>query len=248
MPTLASIADDICVAMSYTHDDALHSRVGVMYNVKLAIDKVQDQILTKAIKSRDMMSVNNMLTLFPAVEVTNHTADDTSDWDYHAFILPAEIYSLPNDGGIALIRYHRNGLPQNCPPQIARATFTETTLASLSALYASPQLAPAADQPYFVPVKELVLLYGVDPSIATLTVGLFATVPAFDSVDMDPNQEVTLPSEYLMAVKKLVMDMERWMFQIPQQQLKNDGRALEPNQVVRTEPLLSRNDPLQLEN
>lgn len=239
--TIASLTDDILIALGFSHDDALRSRIAVMRNVKMAVDKVQSQILGKAIKGGDTRSISDMLSVF-TVDVTNHEALDNGDWDYHSFVLPVELYSLQRDGAISFIRYNRIDLPPNCPPQIARVRFTGTTLAALSTIYDSTYQKPSPSQPYYARNKDRVYIYGVDPSITKLLIGLYASIPAFE--DIDPDEELTLPDEYYYAVKKMILDLERWVLQIPQQRLKNDGRDLEPEQTVRTERPVSLNDPL----
>lgn len=239
--TLAALTDDILIALDMTHDDALRSRISVMRNVKMAVDKVQSQVLGKAVKNGDTRSISDMLSVF-VVDVTAHEAPDNSDWDYLSFVLPVELYSLQRDGAVSFVRYNRVDLPPNCPPQIARVRFTGTTLAALSTVYDSTYQKPSPSQPYYARSKDKVYIYGVDASIKKLLIGLYAALPAFE--DINPDEELTLPDEYYYSVKKMILDLERWVLQVPQQRLKNDGRDLEPDQTVRTERPISLNDPL----
>lgn len=240
--TLAQLTDDIMVSLGYVHDDALRSRIAVMGNVKMAVDKVRDQILTKAIKKGDDRSVSDMLSTY-VVPVSYHENTTALDFDYRYFVLPVDLYSLPHDGGVAFIRYNRNTLPENCIPQLARVTFTGTTMASLSALYHSAYQSPGPSRPYYARDKDRVYVFGVDPAIKTVLVGLYAPLPDFETID--PDEPIKLPSESFSDVKRLVLEAERWVLQVPQQRLHNDGRDFEPNQAVRTEPVVSVNDPIR---
>lgn len=240
--TIFQIADDVANALGFVHDDRLINRVAIAYNVKIAVDKIRDQIIAKAYNS-DIRQVQDMLETF-VVDVENHVADTDIPWNCMFFELPVELYSLPYDGGLAWVRYHRNSLPRNCTPQIARTVFTHTTLGSLSALYNMTYEAPNNMRPYVARDRYRVYVFGVDPQITQLHVGLFASLPNFK--DLDPNEDISLPDEYLLAVKKLVLDSTRFSLQLPER-YKNDGRDIEPNQPIRTERQVSLNDPLNLE-
>ena len=240
--TIFQIADDVANALGFTTDDRLINRVAIAYNVKIAIDKIRDQIIQKAYSS-DIRQVQDMLETFE-VDVEDHVADSEIPWNCMFFDLPVELYSLPYDGGLAWVRYHRNSLPRHCTPQIARTSFNHYSLGELSNVYASEYERPNGARPGVARDKYRVYVFGVDPQITKLHVGLFAALPNF--TDLDPNEEVSLPSEYLLAVKKLVLDTTRFSLQLPER-YKNDGRDLEPGQPIRTERQVSLNDPLNLE-
>lgn len=241
--TLFNIADEIAVALGMIHDDSRMNRIALAYNVKIAIDKVRDQIITKSISlGGDQRQAADMLEVF-TVTPAWHPADATINWDYHFFDLPRALYSLPGDGGLNWVRYNRAGLPRNCPPTVASAVFTHTTLGALSGLYGSTYQSPKNTRPYVARDKDRVYLFGVDPQVRSLLVGLYCTLP--DLTEIDPNAEIDIPAEYLLTVKKMVIDACRFSLLVPER-LKNDGRDLEPNQQIRTERLSSINDPANL--
>jgi len=240
--TIFQIADDVMVSLSMTHDDRILNRISVAYNVKIAVDKIRDQIIAKAYNS-DIRQVQDMLETF-VVDVENHVADTEIPWNCMFFDLPVELYSLPYDGGLAWVRYHRNSLPRHCTPQIARTSFNHYSLGELSNVYAAEYEQPNGARPGVARDKYRVYVFGVDPQITKLHVGLFAALPNF--TDLDPNEEVSLPSEYLLAVKKLVLDTTRFSLQLPER-YRSDGRDLEPGQPIRTERQVSLNDPLSAE-
>jgi hypothetical protein len=245
MATILSIADDVMNALSMSHDDRLLNRVAIAYNVKIAVDRLRAQAISKDYHG-DIREASDMMELF-VVDVTNHTADATIEWDCMYFDLPRELYDLPFDGGLAWVRYHRTGLPANCPPQLARTVFTHTTLGSLSALWDMTYQAPCDTRPYVARDKDRVYVFGVQQQVTKLHVGLFCALPNLDQLtDENINDDIGLPPEKLMAVRKLVIDSARFSLQLPER-LKNDGRDLEPNQPIRTERQVSLNDPLNIE-
>ncbi len=239
--TLEELTGDIMVSMGYTHDDA-RSRIAVMANVKMAVDKVLGQLISKAVSKSDFGSISDSLSVFTVPVEYHEAGDDTMDFDHHSFTLPVELYSLQGDMGLAWIRYNRNGLPKNCPPQLARARFSGTTLGAMSGIYASPYQHPCEKTPWFARDKDRVYVFGVNPLVKVLLVGLYCTLP--DMADVDPNAELPLPADSVYSVKRLVMEAERWVFQIPQQRLHNDGRDLEPANGNKLDKIIGLNDPL----
>ena len=251
MPSLGNIADDIAHAMGFDHDDALRNRLALMYNCHLGILKLKKQTITKRLNTGDHQAVSDMVSTFIVPVVHNDVADDVvTDFDAVYFDLPTTVYSLDGGQGINAIRYLRNDIPLNCPPGFALTTFTGTTLAGLGTIYGSAYQKPNTARPYYARArantpagpKDRVYLFGVDQSINHLVVALFA-IPDFTT--LDPDAPVDLPDEMLMTLKKMVMDLEGWALQIPQERLQSDGRDFQPGEVVRTRPLQSINDPSQ---
>jgi len=246
MATILSIADDVMNALSMSHDDRLLNRVAIAYNVKIAVDRLRAQAISKDYHG-DIREASDMLEQF-VVDVTNHAADATIEWDCMYFDLPRELYDLPFDGGLAWVRYHRTGLPANCPPQVARAQFNHYSIGELSSIYDPDGYErPCPTRPGVARDKDRVYVFGVEPQVTKLHVGLFCALPNLDQLtDENINDDIGLPPEKLMAVRKLVIDSARFSLQLPER-LKNDGRDLEPNQPIRTERQVSLNDPLNIE-
>lgn len=238
--TLFQIADEVAVALGYTHDDARMNRIALAYNVKIAVEKLRDQIITRTISiGGDQRQAADMLEVF-VVTPSWHEASGQNDWSYHFFDLPCDLYSLPHDGGLSWVRYNRHNLPRNCTPTIAKAVFTHTTLGALSAFYGSTYQKPSPKQPYVARDKDRVYIYGVDQQVKSLIIGVFCALPDF--TEIDPNEKVDIPEEYLLPLKKMVIDTCRFSLMVPER-LKNDGRDLEPNGPIRTERMMSINDP-----
>lgn len=253
MPSYANIADDVLLAMGYSHDDALRHREAVMYNATLIVSKLQKQRLTKQYATGDARAASSSVSTFivPVSEI-DVPGSVFTEWDSKFFDLPTQVYSLDHDGGINFIRYLRNNLPKDCSPAVANTPFTGATLASMNTYYGSAYQRPTTARPYYARarentatgIKDRVYLFGVGQGITHLLVGLYA-IPSFNTID--PDAPVDLPDELLLTLKKMLMDMEAWALQIPQERIRNDGRDLEPNQVVSTRPAVSVNDPSQID-
>jgi hypothetical protein len=252
--TYNELAQDIETTLSMDHDDALRSRPAILYNVLLAVNKLKDQQLTKQVKAGDARAASSMTSTFIVPVVHRDVPDNsTSDWDACYFDLPTSVYSLPNDRGVVFVRYLQNDIDHGCPPAVARVPFSSSTLASVSALYGSKWQAPNPSRPYYArgreqdgnSIKDRVYVFGVRKTVKHLLVGLYA---APDFTTFNPDDPVDLPDELFFTLKKMVLDMEAWLLQIPQERLKNDGRDFEPNQQIRVSRLQSVNDPSQIDD
>jgi hypothetical protein len=255
MLTYDHFTDVIMVTMGYTHDDRLRNREAVMYNVKLAVDKLKAQQLQKSKEIGDYRRNSNLVSTFIVPITHNDVADGVvTDFDASYFDLPTSIYSLNHDGGVSFVRYLRNEIPFGCPPAVAKDPFTGASLASIHTFCLAEYQKPKPQRPYFARAKALtsggvhkdrVYLFGVSQDVKHLLVGLYA---ATDFTEIDPDAPIDVPEHLLMPLKQMVIDLERWAIQVPQERLKNDGRDFEPNQIVRTERQMSMNNPIQIDN
>ena len=250
MPTWGQVVDDIAVAMGFTHDDALRHRGAILYNAVIIANKLKNQQIKKHEKTGDAMGISYMVSTI-IVPVTHVDVDDNvvTDFDASYFDLPVPIMDLDYGNGINMVRYLRNNLPPNCPPAVARTPFTQTTLPAVYNLYKSAYQAPRADRPYFARNKagsiDRAYLFGVPAGVTHLLLSIYAAAD-FTSVSFD--DEVDLPQHLFQSMKKLILELESWMLQIPQERLGNDGRDFQPGQVVQTRPIISVNAPEQFDN
>jgi len=247
MPTYAQIADDVAIALGYTFDDALRKRGQIAYNVKLVRDKLAKQILSGDAQRNDPRSSSDIL-ITAIVPVTWNDVGDAvvTDFDAVYFDLPFPVIGSAYDSGINFIRYLRNEIPMECPPAVSLTPFTGTTLASLNAIYGSAYQRPSAKQPYYARAKagnkDRVYLFGIRDKVKHLLIGIYA---GSDFLTMSLDDDINLPDDKLHTLKKMVMEMEAWSLQIPQERLMNDGRDMQPEQIVRTSPIMSVNHPSQ---
>lgn len=237
MASLFSIADEVSMSLGLSHDDARIGRIAMAYYVLIAVDKFNARRLTKDY-SKDIRSASDNLERF-IVDVQLN--DPGIPYPCMYFDLPAELYSLPFDGGLAWVRYHRTNLPPHCPPDIAGRPFSHTTLGALSNLYGSAYKRPEPRRPYVARDKYRVYVFGVNDLVTKLHVGLFCSLPPF--ADIDPDAELPLPPDAVADVRRMVIDSARLGLMIPER-LANDGRDL--TEPVRTEKQTSINDPINI--
>lgn len=244
MTTYGEFVDDCLVALGMIHDDRLWYRDNMLMNVLH-----QEALLVTRSIARDYMpggspleSAQRRSTVI--VPVVYNEAPDDAEWSHLYFDIPSQVYNIPHDSGV-MVRYHRPSLPVNCKPSVAGAVFTPATLEQLSGIYGHRRLKPREDRPYYVRTrsgdKDRVRLYGVSPLITKLLVGLMAA-PRYEAVSYSDSMQAN--PHQLADLKRLVLTMSVWPLGIPQERLRNDGRDMEPNQVVNTRPLVSINDQI----
>ena len=85
-------------------------------------------------------------------------------------------------------------------------------------------------------------LFGIRDKVKNLLIGIYASA---DFMTMSLDDDINLPDDKLHTLKKMVMEMEAWSLQIPQERLQSDGRDFQPGEVVRTSPIISVNHPSQ---
>lgn len=245
--TYKQFIDDIAVSMGFVHDDSLFSPDNLLMNVIYAENLLVKQSLGKDLGlSGDGLSGTHRRRIV-CVPLTHVECDDECSWEHAYFDLPSEVYDLPFDGGISMIRY-ASGC--GCPEAIMGASFTLTSLERLSSLRRSSYQSPREDRPYFARYTsadqhDRVGVFGVDPTIIKLLVGVYYA-PKFETMSL--SDEMRIDPDRLFDLKRLVLTMSVWPLGIPQERLKNDGRDLEPNQVIIPRPLISINDPILTAN
>jgi len=169
MASLFSIADEVAVALGFTHDDSRLNRIALAYYVQIAVDKANSRRLTKDY-SRDLRGASDNLERFIVDLQLN---DPNIPFPCMYFDLPATLLSLPFDGGLAWVRYHRTNIPAHCPPDIAGRPFNHTTIGALSNLYNLAYKRPEPQRPYVARDRYRVYVFGVNDLVTKLHVGLF---------------------------------------------------------------------------
>lgn len=239
MPTIADFMADIKATLGLGIDDAEWSDGALAYNVGLCIDKLKQQDLSRQGRSGDEVRNQSELSTF-LVPVLDDTA-----MARRYFELPGVVYDLPHDGGIGFIAYVRTDIPQNCPPQVARVQYSPTTWQELRLLYGDKIQQPSQARPRYIRTRGRVYVFGQDPDISQLEVGLFLTFPPLTDIDID--QEIPLPAHLLEPLRRMVLQAGNWLMLQPQERYLNDGRANNVGATVPQAPrLISVNDPSQI--
>jgi hypothetical protein len=248
--TYNDLISDIAVALGFTHDDSLLGREALAAIIVNAENKLAGQDLASDLgPASNGVVAQDKLTTFPAVPVVYTQNTNDVEWAHHYLVLPAAVHDIAHGAGIGFVRYHRPSIPVNCPPSVARATFTQTSLGALSAIYQHPVQRPSASQPYFCRAfdnnEDRIYIFGMDPQVTKLLLGLYV---ASDYLSVDLNGELRTPPARIFDLKRLAMQMSFWSMTIPQERLKADGRDMEPNQPINAPPIISVNDPAMISN
>lgn len=231
--TVRDFTGEIMVALGEVHDDSILNEGIIAYYTALAVNKLMGQMAGKAIKRGDYKGMTDVVSTF----VLPVQLDATTDRRY---VAAPQALSLPNARGVNFIAYYRTGLPENCPPQVARVQFDATSWRELPLLYADPISTPSAQRPYFIESPDRINLFGMQPQVQTVELGLVA---AFDT--SDPTAEIILPPEMIFDLRRMVLMAANWALLSPNERLGNDGREFPVGaQKPQQQAPISVNDPL----
>lgn len=231
--TIGELVDDVQVALGEVHDDALLPEGLIMYYVGLATNKLAAQIATKQIRRNDFKGLMG----FVSTMVVPTQLDTTLTRRY---IDTPPVLDLPNGRGIDFIAYYRNDLLENCPPQVARVQFNATSWRELPLLYSDPITKPSAQRPYFIDGPERISLFGMQPQVTSVEVGLITTFAADD-----PEADIPLPPDALFDLRRMVLMAANWSLLAPNERRLNDGADFPVGmQKPQPPPPMSVNDPL----
>lgn len=160
-------------------------------------------------------------------QTTNTNPDIVKNRKY--FVLPKTIYDFNDDRGINYIAYTSNGLDPKCPPRFTKVTFTRTTPKGAMRLYMNPHEIPSPHNPYFYRTGDNIYLLGIEeiPDV-DLEIGIHQSFDPIQTIDID--SEFDFPDELLAQLKREVLDLGSFIFQIPQERI-NDGSAILAGQV-----------------
>jgi hypothetical protein len=234
--TVGDFRDEIKLALGENIDDAIWSDLAIEYNIRLAANKLKKQALTKMYRANDMKSAVDMVSTV----VLTLALDPNTDYRY--VTPPTESFDLPQGQGINYASYYRLGLPPNCPPQVARAQFSITTWRELMLIYSDPLQRPSPQRPRFIPGDKRVYVFGVDPQITQIQMGLYL---ALDTDSIDPTDVIALPPETMFDLRRIVLMTGNWILLTPNERLQNDGRDVAINAPKQAAPqIVSVNDPI----
>lgn len=228
--TYGDLIDDILMTLGYTHDDALRHRAAVAYNMAIVIDRLKRQRIDK-----DMMSgmgsrgVTDVATTF-ILPIMQETYLNGRNY----FTLPGDVYDIRVNGGVEYIAYANNS---NCDRALKGKRFTLCSPAEVHNLEGDAFQRPSPAVPYYYRARlnngvdtfsDRVWLLGPGATVEYVEVGLYLTIG--DIEDIDPEAQIDLPADMVYLVKRMLLDMERWLLLVPQQRLKSDGRDFAPYQ------------------
>jgi hypothetical protein len=225
------------VALGEGIDDAVWSDLAIEYNIRLAANKLKKQTLQKMYAKNDMKGAVDFVTSAP------YTLAFDATLEYRYATKPTDVFDLPQGSGINYISYYRPGLPQNCPPQVAKVQFYSTTWRELPMLYADPVQAPGERRPRYIVENDRVFIFGVNPLVTQVQMGLYL---ALDPNGIDDTEDLKMSPEALFDLRRMMLTVANWTLLSPTERLQNDGRDRAVGELRPTPPpqILSVNDPV----
>lgn len=235
---IGDFIDEIKLALGETIDDAMLDDGAIAYHTGLGINKLRKRFANRMVRGNDARGLMDFVSTFAPI-----TLETDATLGYRYFTMPGEIYDLPNGRGIDYISYYKNDLPWNCPPQVARAQFDATTWREFRMLYADPIEAPSPERPRYIQDPSRCYVFGVQPQVLTVQVGLVLAFDPLSIVDLD--ETIPLPPEAMYDLRRLVLGAGNWILLQPNERLSNDGRDFPVGQQKpQTQVPISVNDPI----
>lgn len=190
------------------------------------------------LKSQHWQKIDSgyFLHTFPSVPVSK---DEITKIKY--IQLPSGVYDLDGDRGISYISYNVD--LDDCNPPFTSITFSRTTPSKSRVLYFSDDERPSPSNPYFYRTNnDKIYFLGVDKvSISSVEVGLLSTFNPAIPPDLDA--ELNFPQELIPVLQRQVLDIGRFVLQIPSERI-NDATLDYGNSQVPKTKLISVNDQL----
>ena len=229
MVTVRHIVYDILNDLKQIYDDADLTPFKVFYWVCIHADRLKKQHMDKI----DSGAYVSPFTLAVTVEPSNGR---------NYFVLPSAIYDFDKDGGVDYITYSPD--IDLSLPGFSGVKFTRTTPSKARRLYFREEETPSPSNPYFYRLSDRIYLLGVEQiNITEVEAGLKLS---FNPVDptLDIDDEFQFPSDLLPLLKRQILDMGRFVLQIPSDKI-NDGAGFDARvqQQVPNQKLISVNSP-----
>ena len=230
---LRYVVDDIAKDLKQVSDDKKIEKSQVAYWVMMVANRLKSQHIVK----RDSGQHLHTYVGIPVEKVVSSTNPNTVK-SRKRITLPTAIYDFNKDRGIDYISYWVDD--EDCLPEFSNLTFTRTTIKTSTRLYMDGYEKPAPDNPYFYRSGEFVYFLGLeDVNVLEVEVGIYSTFSALTDIDLDAPFD--FPEELLNVLKRQVLDLGRFVLQIPEERI-NDGVSDTSKQQVPTQKLVSVND------
>lgn len=228
-PTIRFVLYDLLNDLKQVVDDSQLTPFRVYYWMCIFGDRLKRQHIEK-------YDSGAYVTRFDSVVVS---VDPITGRNY--FTLPAAIYDSDGDKCIDYVIYPPEY--DKSLPMFAAASFTRTTVSKAPRLYFRDSERPQPNNPYFYRQGDRVYLLGVEEiNIKFVEIGLKVSFgPA--SLDVDIDQPWDFPVHLLPILKREIMDIGRWVLQVPQD-LLNDGSSFD-SKAMPQQKLISVNNPDQ---
>ena len=155
-------------------------------------------------------------------------------------VIPASIYDLDGDSGIEYLSYNYQ-VDMNA---FTYVTFSRTEPGFAQRLYWTEEEKPSPENPYFYRAGNNIYLLGLECiDVRFLEAGLKTSVPATCSLD----DEFVFPPELLPILQRQILDLGRFVLQIPADRTNDSDYSLQNQQIPKTKIIstASITDPTQ---
>lgn len=233
---LRYVVDDIAKDLKQVSDDKKIEKSQVAYWIMMVANRLKSQHIAK----RDSGQHLHTYVGIPVEKVAS-SANPNTVQGRKRITLPTAIYDFNNDRGIDYISYWIEDEAENdCPPEFSNFTFTRTSIKKSTRLYMDSYEKPAPDNPYFYRSGEFVYFLGIEKvNVLEVEIGIYSTFSALTDIDLDAPFD--FPEELINVLKRQVLDLGRFVLQIPEER-RNDGESDTPSGQVPTQKLVSVND------
>lgn len=233
---LRYIVDDIATDLKQIYDDKQIQKAKIAYWVLMIGNRLKSQHIEK----RDSGAFLHVFTNVPVVVEQSSTNPNIVKGRKH-IVLPTTIYDYNQDRGIEYISYWIDDEAfDDCPPEFTNKTFTRTTPKVSHRLYYDEDERPSPSNPYFYRTGDRVYFLGIEKvNVEEVEIGIYSAFDPLTEIDLD--DEFDFPDELVAVLKRQVLDLGRFVLQVPEER-KNDGENDVAQNAVPTQKIVSVND------
>lgn len=214
--TYREICYDIYTILRSNYDDTEISLRHVLYWVQAYADRLRIQHDEK-IDSGATISVFNTIPVL---------IESPTGRKY--VVIPTTIYDTDGDAGINYISYIYS-VDTNA---FSYVTFSRTTPSEVQRLYWTDEEKPAPDNPYFYRIGDKIYLLGLECiNVQFVEAGLKTSFTS-DTCSLD--DEFIFPPELIPILQRQVLDLGRFVLQIPADRTNDADQNLINEQVPKT--------------
>jgi hypothetical protein len=143
-------------------------------------------------------------------------------------IIPASIYDTDGDGAVVYISYNYSVDPN----AFSYVTFSRTEPSFVQRLYWTEDEKPAPDNPYFYRAGNKIYLLGLECiDVQFVEAGLKVSLGG-DPCDLD--EEFNFPPELLPILQRQILDLGRFVLQIPADRTNDADNSLQNEAIPKT--------------
>ena len=236
---LRFVVDDIAKDLKQTFDDKQITKPQIAYWVLMVGNRLKSQHIQKRDSGAFLQTFANI-----PIETVATTVNPNTIAGRKRIILPRCIYDYHLDSGIKYLSYWvEEDIWEQCPPRFTKVNFTRTAPGhAAERLCFDKDELPSPSNPYFWRTGDSIYFLGIEKvPVKAVEIGIFATLDPLTEIKLD--EPFDFPDELLIILKRQVLDLGRFVLQVPEER-QNDGENIILPQTVPTQKLVSVNDPV----